>query len=189
MIDLHLHSDRLTDTRKKRVYRAACGDLPDGAFARPLDTDDAYLVWRGQLHGWTPAGYDTARPVISKQVVEVLTPCSVILASRWSDGATGSFVDELKMWYVIGIVVVIVVIGIIITINFNQEQERLREAQEYWLREQQEDWDRSQPDLALSCRKCDSLAAPIVNTGNRYRCEKCGNQFAATKHNQPDRPT
>ena len=77
LIDLHLHSDRLTDTGKKRVYRAFCGDLPDGVFVRLLDADDAYLVWRGQLHRWTPAGYDLVRPAQTDEIVSVLTPRSV----------------------------------------------------------------------------------------------------------------
>jgi len=80
LIDQHMHSDRLTDTGKKRIYRAVCGDLPDGAFVRLLDTDDAYLVWRGQLHRWTPAGYDLTRPAEPDEIVEVLTTNSIVCA-------------------------------------------------------------------------------------------------------------
>ena len=35
---------------------------------------------------------------------------------------------------------------------------------------------------ALTCRKCNSLAYPISNTGNRYRCESYGNQSANRHH-------
>lgn len=35
---------------------------------------------------------------------------------------------------------------------------------------------------ALTCRKCNSLAYPISNTGNRYRGENCGKQFANRHH-------
>ena len=37
-------------------------------------------------------------------------------------------------------------------------------------------------ELALSCSRCGKLAAPILRTGNRYRCP-CGNQFAGDYHN------
>ena len=80
LIDQHLHADRLTDAGEKRVYRAACGVLPDGAFVRPLDADDAFLIWQGQLLHWTPGGYDSARPVEPDEVADVLTPCSAIRA-------------------------------------------------------------------------------------------------------------
>jgi hypothetical protein len=52
----------------------------------------------------------------------------------------------------------------------------------------QEEWDRAQRRLALSCRKCGRLAVPTPDTGNRYRCEYCGNQFAAARHGQLERP-
>jgi hypothetical protein len=44
---------------------------------RLLDADDAYLVWRGQLQRWTPAGYDLVRPAQTVEIVSVLTPRSV----------------------------------------------------------------------------------------------------------------
>lgn len=34
----------------------------------------------------------------------------------------------------------------------------------------------------LTCRRCNQLASPITGTGNRYRCDKCGRQFAAARH-------
>ncbi len=37
--------------------------------------------------------------------------------------------------------------------------------------------------FALTCRKCGKLAYPLLDTGNRYRCYECGNQFAAARHN------
>ncbi len=80
LIDQHMHSDRLTDAGEKRVYRAVCRDLPDGAFVRLLVTDDVYLVWRGRLHRWKPGGYDLARPAEPDEIVEVLTPRSVVRA-------------------------------------------------------------------------------------------------------------
>ena len=34
----------------------------------------------------------------------------------------------------------------------------------------------------LTCSKCSKLANPINGTSNRYRCDKCGNQFASDRH-------
>ena len=34
----------------------------------------------------------------------------------------------------------------------------------------------------LTCSKCSKLANPIKGTSNRYRCDKCGNQFASDRH-------
>jgi hypothetical protein len=36
--------------------------------------------------------------------------------------------------------------------------------------------------LALTCRRCGQVAPPIQGTGNRYRCDACGNQFAGARH-------
>lgn len=37
-------------------------------------------------------------------------------------------------------------------------------------------------DDSLTCRRCGKLAAPLMDTGNRYRCGACGNQFAGARH-------
>ena len=37
-------------------------------------------------------------------------------------------------------------------------------------------------NLGLTCARCASLALPIRWTNNRYRCEKCGRQFAGARH-------
>ena len=79
-IDSILHADRLTEDGKKRVFRAAIGDLADGAMVRPAGTEDAFLLWRDRLHHWTPGGYDEVRPVERDQVVDVLTPKTIVNA-------------------------------------------------------------------------------------------------------------
>lgn len=43
----------------------------------------------------------------------------------------------------------------------------------YWIR---------RGKLALTCRRCKTLAYPISGTKNRYRCDRCGNQFAGHRH-------
>ena len=41
---------------------------------------------------------------------------------------------------------------------------------------------RKKRNLGLTCVKCGFLGMPIDETGNRYRCEKCGKQFVSDKH-------
>lgn len=40
---------------------------------------------------------------------------------------------------------------------------------------------------ALSCKQCGSLAIPIYNTSNKYRCINCSNQFSGSPHHIADR--
>ncbi len=35
--------------------------------------------------------------------------------------------------------------------------------------------------FALTCRRCQTLAYPISGTKNRYRCDRCGKQFAGAR--------
>jgi len=37
-------------------------------------------------------------------------------------------------------------------------------------------------DESVTCRHCHALAHPISGTGNRYRCDRCGNQFPGARH-------
>jgi hypothetical protein len=81
-IDAILNTDRLTEDGKKRIYRAAIGDLPDGVMVSLPGTKDAFLLWRGRLHHWTAGGYDEVRPAKPDQVLDVLTPRTIVAAIR-----------------------------------------------------------------------------------------------------------
>ncbi|MGW0160874.1 hypothetical protein ACWDUN_16360 [Mycobacterium sp. NPDC003323] len=63
--------DRLLD-RARRAPRphTPVASLPDGVFVTVGDTHR--LVWGGQLHRWTPAGYDDPVPAVGS--AQVLTP-------------------------------------------------------------------------------------------------------------------
>lgn len=37
-------------------------------------------------------------------------------------------------------------------------------------------------ETSISCRHCNSLAAPIFNTDNSYKCIKCARQFHEQRH-------
>ncbi len=69
------------------------------------------------------------------------------------------------------------------------EEERKRKAEVKKEAEEQAaaDLAKRRLDLAVTCERrngmtCGALALPIPATGNRYRCEKCGRQFAQARH-------
>ena len=51
------------------------------------------------------------------------------------------------------------------------------------LLEAQREFELASRNLSLTCKICGKLASPIPDTGNRYRCADCGNQFAGATHN------
>ena len=71
-MDLALHGARMNARREKVTYTARFDSLPDGCFVA-ID-NDAYLVWRGELLLWSPAGYLDKRREASKSILTVLTP-------------------------------------------------------------------------------------------------------------------
>lgn len=82
----------------------------------------------------------------------------------------------------VGVVVVAVAVVVISLIAGEVErrnaERRTREAERY----RQPAYVAALHDLALTCRRCRSLAPPIPGTGNRYKCGKCANQFAGARH-------
>jgi hypothetical protein len=80
MIDNILHRERLTADGKKNTYQATIRELPDGVFASRGDGDAAFLLWHGKLHRWTPTGYRESLLVDPDELVDVLTPRSIVNA-------------------------------------------------------------------------------------------------------------
>ncbi len=79
-IDAVLHRERVTPRREKVTYEARLGDLPDGAIVALGDAEDAWLLWRGRLHRWTPASYTDRQSAEPAREVRVLTPRSIVNA-------------------------------------------------------------------------------------------------------------
>lgn len=78
-MDRQLHRERIR-RRQKVTWQSMVDDLPDGAcfeFER-----QAYIVWEGTIWRWSFEGYQLAEPCRSDEVVEVLTPASVVSAFR-----------------------------------------------------------------------------------------------------------
>jgi hypothetical protein len=78
-IDARLHAERL-DGRDKRLAPHRLGDLPEGAMLA-LD-GAAWLVWRGALRRWSPAGYGARLDVDPARIVQALTPALTMAAMR-----------------------------------------------------------------------------------------------------------
>jgi hypothetical protein len=80
-MDERLHAQRLSSQFAKKTFTAALNQLPDGVFITLAgDEETAYLVWRGALHAWSPAGYHSRLPRPRKETVAVLTPRSTVQA-------------------------------------------------------------------------------------------------------------
>src|SRR5215468_1970824 len=74
-MDDRLAADRLAAPRTRRTYPAPIDTLPDGTF---VDIDGrAWLIWRGALREWTPAGY-TDRRAPDRADVTVITPRAIV---------------------------------------------------------------------------------------------------------------
>lgn len=74
-IDAVLHAERL-DGRRKRTYRAAFAELPDGTYVARDGV--AWLVWGDGLFAWSDSGYAAPIERPRNGVAEVLTPRSIV---------------------------------------------------------------------------------------------------------------
>lgn len=75
-IDRALHQARLAPGRAQRCHTAPWESLPDGVFVS--DASGPCLLWRGQIHAWTPNGYATQGPVPTRGLATVLTPAPTV---------------------------------------------------------------------------------------------------------------
>ena len=78
-MDEALHRERVED-RRKRLWRAKLGDLPDGAMI--VRDGRAFAVRLDALLPWSFAGYGAPAPLETDTIVEVLTPPSTVAALK-----------------------------------------------------------------------------------------------------------
>jgi hypothetical protein len=90
-MDDALHRERV-ENRRKRLWRARLGDLPDGAMI--ARDGKAYAVRSGSLSPWTFAGYGAPAPLDPSAGADVLTPPSTIAALK--GGYKPLWVESLK---------------------------------------------------------------------------------------------
>jgi hypothetical protein len=92
-MDEALHRERV-ENRRKRLWRARLGELPDGAMIARQGR--AHAVRSGALLPWSFAGYGTPALLEPKAIVDVLTPPSTVAALRagyrplWADALGAS---------------------------------------------------------------------------------------------------
>ncbi len=75
-IDVIVHGERTGKKGVKVIYNERVKNLPDGVFVN--HKEECYLLLKGKLHHWTPYGYDNAEDTVPSQIVEVLTPRSIV---------------------------------------------------------------------------------------------------------------
>jgi hypothetical protein len=82
-MDDQLHIERIDTDRSKRTFPARLVELPDGVLVqRSGAPSDAFLIWNGKLHLWSPSRYCESIPYRKNEEVRVLTPPSTIEAIR-----------------------------------------------------------------------------------------------------------
>lgn len=74
---------RLNHARRAPKTTAPLTSLPDGVFVAAGD-DNFWLLWKGVLHRWTPAGYVDAVAIADAnfEVAQVITPTLSVTALR-----------------------------------------------------------------------------------------------------------
>lgn len=78
-IDRRLHEERLVArTSTQRLHSAQWSDLPDGAFVMVGETPN--LLWRSQIHAWTPKGYGPAATAPRRGAARLITPPTTVSA-------------------------------------------------------------------------------------------------------------
>ncbi len=90
-MDEALHRERV-ENRRKPLWRARLGDLPDGAMI--ARDGRAYAVRAGALLPWSFAGYGAPAALEPDAIVEVLTPPSTVAALK--GGYKPLWVESLK---------------------------------------------------------------------------------------------
>ena len=76
-IDEVLHRERIDAAKQKLTYEERLGNLPEGSFVT-RGGQQSYLLLRGLLWEWHPAGYGQSLSAQPDLIVQVLTPRSIV---------------------------------------------------------------------------------------------------------------
>lgn len=75
-IDKILHYERMNDDGLKKMYKTNISSLPDGVF---ISVDNnPYLIADSHIYLWSPGGYINQQRLQGEDVVNVLTPRSIV---------------------------------------------------------------------------------------------------------------
>ena len=83
-IDKVLHAERAIPGGGKVMFSAALNELPPGSIFEHEKA--AFLVWKGAVHRWSFEGYTPSPLQLGPQMVDVLTPSSIV--RMYGDGFT-----------------------------------------------------------------------------------------------------
>lgn len=75
-MDTILHAERLGPGRVKRTFRSRLANLPSGCIVRLQDRP--HLLADGDLKPWSPTGYGAAIRVDPDELIDVLTPATIV---------------------------------------------------------------------------------------------------------------
>jgi hypothetical protein len=79
-IDEILQQERMNKDGSKKTYEENNDSLPNGIFI--TDNNQPYLIFKNQLHLWTPFGYTERKPFKRNGKSTLLTPKSIVNAFR-----------------------------------------------------------------------------------------------------------
>jgi hypothetical protein len=95
-IDDELHANRIA-SRRKLTYADEIATLPDGTYV--VYDGRAHLLWDGELHAWSDAGYTGRVPRPPSGAIEILTPRPTveILRAGYVPGVHPSALRSLRV--------------------------------------------------------------------------------------------
>jgi hypothetical protein len=80
-IDEVIHRERMDSQKKEIMHLSRFSDLPEGTFIQMHD--EAYVFNTGQLHRWTPFGYEEGIDIPGDTSrLTILTPHSIVNAFK-----------------------------------------------------------------------------------------------------------
>jgi hypothetical protein len=79
-IDELIHHERIDHEKKKVTHERKASEIPEGVFV--LVNDVPYVFSNGNLHQWTPFGYEREINVNENSTFVILTPHSIVNAFR-----------------------------------------------------------------------------------------------------------
>ena len=78
VIDNIIHQERLNENNVQKTFTASLKSLPNGAFIKLTDNENAFLWHQQNLYQWSFSGYKKMNAFNKNRIVDVLTPISYV---------------------------------------------------------------------------------------------------------------